>query len=202
MRFTIPGRPQRWMRAEIDPKTRRKYTNAKAEASKKMIAAEYRAAHGAGPIVPHTGPLVLTAIFVFAIPQSWPRYLREPAIRGEVWLVADPDLDQTGQTGHGCDQGLAYVDDNQIVGFDKCAKRYGGPERSDITLTPLRQHEAAVTPGQRRIESLPRRSPPRRLGLKGPVWRVRLSRKQTAPARPTWSALSGSPTSATPRPRP
>lgn len=151
--LTIPGRPQRWVRPQQDGRRgsarNARFTDPKAEAHKRMVA---RLAKGAWKSEPLTGPVVLTCRFVFAIPESWPKYLKEAARAGRVMHIQDPDLDQLIKQIMDALKGLVYVDDNQVVGLHQCSKRYGFPERTEIALVPLGQAEDAVTPGQRALE--------------------------------------------------
>ncbi len=48
---------------------------------------------------------------------------------------------------------LVYVDDNQVCGLPACSKRYGFPERTEITIQPLAQAADEITPGQKRLEA-------------------------------------------------
>lgn len=151
--FTVPGRPSRWMRPGEDSRKGKKthrFTDAKAEAGKRSIKDE--AALAWGKRDPLTGPVLLHARFIFAIPPSWPRALRAAALEGRVWHVSDPDLDQLVKQVKDALKHVAYVDDNQVVGYRDSAKRYGYPERTEIVLEALPQPEDAVTPGQRRLE--------------------------------------------------
>lgn len=153
-RLSFLGKPQRWMRPAqkmVKGKPRR-FTDPVAEKHKAMIAKETMLAwRGRGD--PWTGPIILTARFVFAIPPSWPKYVQKAAREALVMHVADPDLDQLIKQVMDGMKGIAYVDDNQIAGLHNCSKRYGDPERTEIILKLMPQPERAVTPGQRRLDS-------------------------------------------------
>lgn len=150
----IPGRPVRWQRAkEVRLKSggTRKFTDPECERHKARVRGLCREAWRLKK--PYTGPVVLGLRFVFEIPVSWPGYTRRAALEGRVFYIADPDLDQLVKQVMDALKGLAYVDDNQVVGFSHCAKRYGDPERTEIELSPVKIDEDAVTPGQRRLEA-------------------------------------------------
>lgn len=136
----------------VNPKTGRvmRFTDPKAEAGKKNIAQLARIAWG--PARPVLGPVVLRVVAVFAVPKSWPKALREQA--ANVMHIADPDLDQLVKQVQDALVGIAYLDDNQVVGYPNSAKRYGSPERTEITLEVLDVPEALRTPGQRDNEKL------------------------------------------------
>lgn len=151
--FTMFGRPVRWKRPE--EKTFRgrthRYADPFVEKAKRAIRKEAAIYWGKRP--PWTGPVAIRALFVFAIPGSWPKKLQEAALDGKVWHIADPDYDQLLKLVMDALRGLIYVDDNQVVGpLPGSAKRYGRPERTEIEVLLLDQPEAAVTPGQHRIE--------------------------------------------------
>jgi Holliday junction resolvase RusA-like endonuclease len=154
IRITVPGRPTRWMRPGqgIDGEGNAvRYTDPKARAGKAVIAQEARLVYRATR--PHLGPVVLCVVAVFAIPKSWPPALRQAAIDGKVWHTSDPDLDQLVKQVQDALVGIAYIDDNQVVGYHpNTAKRYGHPERTDIEVFPLNPVDAAKPPAQRRLE--------------------------------------------------
>lgn len=157
MTFTVPGRPSAWKRTNdfLHPVTGKlvKVTDAQQRIDQKRIATLARQYwHGD----PHTGPMVLEVLAVFAIPPSWPKKVQAAAREGRVWHVSDPDLDQIVKQIKDALRGIAFVDDNQVAHYGhQTAKRYGHPERTEITLTILDQLEDAKTPGQRRLEARP-----------------------------------------------
>jgi Holliday junction resolvase RusA-like endonuclease len=125
-------------------------TDPKAEAEKKVIAQAARLAWRGDPT---TGPVLLGVEAVFRIPPSWPSALREEADRGQLWHVADPDLDQLIKQVQDGLTGIVYWDDNQVVAYGpRPIKRYGSPERTVVRVEVLDQPEAAKTPGQRDLE--------------------------------------------------
>lgn len=151
--FSVPGRPSRWMRpGEATGKDGRTYrfTDKKAEAGKRHIAD--CAAQAFRGIRPASGPVIIRVIAIFEIPKSWPVYLRKAAAECRVMHVQDPDLDQLVKQVKDALKGIAYVDDNQVCGYANHAKRYGAPERTEITVQVLPQKEDEITPGQRRLE--------------------------------------------------
>lgn len=150
--FVVPGPPVPWKRPERDQRSGRTFTNAKAEAGKREIVRAARQAWGEAP--PATGPVALWVEFVFAIPTSWPKALRAAALEARVPHISDPDLDQLIKLVMDGLVDIAYWDDNQVCRFPRePAKRFGGPERTEITIELLDQHSDEVTPGQRRLEA-------------------------------------------------
>lgn len=152
--FTIDGKPSRWQRPGqgIDPRTGRamRFTDPEAEAGKTRIAWAARQAFGAQK--PFTGPVLVRVLAIFEIPPSWPKALQQAAREARVLHVADPDLDQIVKQAKDALKGIAYVDDNQVVGYPNSAKRYGYPQRTEVTVEALPQQPDEITPGQRRLE--------------------------------------------------
>lgn len=152
--FTVPGRPTRWMRpgqgtdGEGEPF---RFNDKKAESAKRALTWEAKRAFGLRR--PALGPVVLGLRFVFAIPPSWSKARRQAALEGRVWHTSDPDIDRLINLVMDALVGIAYVDDNQVVGFiDQPAKRYGHPERTEITVRALPVTDAEKGPGQLRLE--------------------------------------------------
>lgn len=124
-------------------------TDPKAEATKKVIAQLARIAWSGPPVC---GPVVLRVVGIFAIPKSWPPELKAEALAARVMHVQDPDLDQLVKQAQDALTGIVYWDDNQVCGYPNSAKRYGSPERTEITVEVLDQTDAQKTPGQRDLE--------------------------------------------------
>jgi Holliday junction resolvase RusA-like endonuclease len=155
--FTIPGRPQRWIRPQQDGRRgsarNARFTDPKAQAHKDMVAK--LAARHFHQLQPWTGPVVVSLVAVFAIPPSWPKHLQRAAREARVMHISDPDLDQLVKQVWDGVKGVVVVDDNQFCGFAMpTAKRYGHPERTEVVFSLLQQDEDAITPGQRRLEKL------------------------------------------------
>jgi Holliday junction resolvase RusA-like endonuclease len=150
--FTVAGRPRSWKRTAgtvvVNGKARR-LNDPDAEANRKVIAQLARIAWRGQPVC---GPVVLQVRAIFAIPPSWPAVLQREASQCNVPHVQDPDLDRIYNLVADALVGIAYWDDNQIAGMAQSAKRYGSPERTEITIEVLEQTEAQKTPGQRDLE--------------------------------------------------
>lgn len=152
--FSVPDKPSRWQRPGqgIDPRTGRavRFTDPDAEAGKEHIAWHAKKAWGSRR--PVTGPVIVRVIGIFEIPPSWPKAVKQAAREARVMHVADPDLDQLVKQVKDALKGIVYVDDNQVCGYPNSAKRYGSPQRTDITIEVLDQREDEITPGQKRLE--------------------------------------------------
>lgn len=126
-----------------------RFTDKKAEAEKRVIAQAARLAWRGDPVC---GPVILRVLAVFRVPASWPAETRAEADACRVMHVQDPDLDQLVKQVQDALTGIVYWDDNQVCGYPNSAKRYGSPERTEITIEVLDQTEAQKTPGQRDLE--------------------------------------------------
>lgn len=147
--ITIPGKPVPWMRAGDNLGQR--FTDPKAAENKRAIAWEAKKAYGLRR--PALGPVVIRVVSVFAIPPSWPPKLQAAAREARVMHDSDPDADRLLNQVLDSLKGIAYLDDNQVCAFSSCAKRYGYPERTEITIQELPRAADEKTPAQRRREA-------------------------------------------------
>lgn len=151
--FSVVEKPSRWQRPGqgVNPHTGEvmRYTDPEAKAGKERIAWAARQAFGAQR--PFVGPVLVRVVAIFEIPPSWPAKLQKAAREARVMHVADPDLDQLVKQVKDALIGIAYVDDNQVCGYPNSAKRYGHPQRTEITIEALPQADDEITPGQRRL---------------------------------------------------
>lgn len=150
--FSIPGRPKG--KERVDQDTRRGQVHRFAatstlEEEKGIAAICKRAMAGQQPF---TGPVMIKFVAVFAIPPSWPRKLREIALAGGAYHTAKPDKDNIEKLLWDALKGVAWCDDSQAMGGG--IKRYGQPERVDVTIEELPVPEGFLTPGQRRLEAM------------------------------------------------
>ena len=154
IKFSIPGIPKAWQRVNttvidgrahsFNPQDLRDYEALIGHIAKKARGAEK--AWG--------GPVVLSLVAVFPIPESWPEKNKAAAREGRVLHINVPDLDNiTKAIKDGC-RHIIYIDDRQVCGFAApFAKRYGHPARIDVAFTLLHQEDAEITPAQRRRDN-------------------------------------------------
>lgn len=155
VQFSVPGQPVRWQRPEqgrhIITGAPMRWNDPRVEEAKKAIAKLARSVWRGDPA---TGPVILRVVAIFAIPPSWPKAVRDEALGARVLHTCDPDLDQLVKLAQDALVGIAYMDDNQVAGYPNSAKRYGSPERTEITIEELDQTDAQKPPYQRRMEKL------------------------------------------------
>jgi Holliday junction resolvase RusA-like endonuclease len=86
---------------------------------------------------PLSGPLSLYIEFFYAVPKSWSKAKREsiPSPRTE-----RPDLDNIGKLVLDSLNGVAYLDDAQIVHLS-CSKYYGNSDSIHVTIIPTIEAE-------------------------------------------------------------
>lgn len=148
VRFVIEGRPVPKGRGRSIPGTNRVVTPKKTVRAEKTVASLARAAMGSRN--PMTGPVRLNIVFVFAIPQGWNRAMKQAAMEGRVWHVGPIDTDNmTKMVSDACNE-IVFADDGQVAVIT-VGKRYGAPERTEVTITELEQADDAITPGQRKL---------------------------------------------------
>lgn len=160
LRFTVTGKPAAKGRPRAMPRI--VWTDGKPRAIVQMVTppdtvkAErvmldaFRAAYPAHE--PFTGPVRVTIVAVFGIPISWPKALREAAELRKVLHVGRPDGDNVQKLALDSLNGAAWVDDGQAAEM-LVRKRYGSPERTEITIEAIPQADIPITPGQKRLEA-------------------------------------------------
>lgn len=150
--LSIPGKPVGKDRPRFDSRSGRVYTPTGTADAEVAIAKAWMAATVGRR--PFTGPVKLSIIAVFEAPPSWPKRLRDETTGAQVWHVArgEADLDNIVKLVSDALNRKAFVDDAQVAVIT-CGKRYGSPARLDISVEPLAQTDAAVTPPQRALEA-------------------------------------------------
>lgn len=141
--FSIPGRPRGKGRPRFS-RNGRTYTPAETVAAEREIAQLWKLKFPRE--APLSGPVMLRITAVFAIPKGFTAAQREAAMRGEIYQTGKPDFDNLAKLVSDSLNGLAWHDDAQVMGG--CIKRYGEPERVDVTIEEL--HNPVETPVDKR----------------------------------------------------
>lgn len=122
--FVVPGEPQGKGRARVGKVGghARMFTPAKTVAYEGLVALAAQSAIGAA--VPFSGPLAVEIEAVHTVPASWSKKRRNDALCGDVHPTTKPDIDNIVKAIADGGNGVAWVDDKQIVRL-ATMKRYG-----------------------------------------------------------------------------
>lgn len=153
--FSIPGPPKGKGRPRAVPGIDaagelfvRMVTPADTREAEEAVRRAFRKAHPDHR--PFTSPVLLRFTAVFQTPRYFNRALREAAARGSLYAIKKPDKDNIEKLIVDALNGIAFVDDQQVMGGG--IKRYGSPERIDVSFETLESPDVPPTPGQRRSE--------------------------------------------------
>lgn len=146
IRLLITGEPvaKGRGRAVNTPKGIRVFTPTKTRSFEADVKATARTVMGNRP--PVDGPLELRIRAVFSIPQSWPRWKREMALRGDVLHTSKPDHDNCTKAIQDALNGIVWRDDSQIC-ICETVKHYGERPAVIVTVEPI---QAVCTQTSRR----------------------------------------------------
>lgn len=111
------------------------YTPPKTRRYEELISASGRKAMQQRGLDPFEGPLVMDMCAFMPVPDSWPAWRREAALKGLIVPTVKPDFDNLMKTVDGLN-GVCFTDDVQIIGvtFDKY---YSDQPSLLITLTEV-----------------------------------------------------------------
>lgn len=121
------GRP-RFVRATgvaFTPADTRRYQSA-------LRYAGQEAMNGRAPL---DGPLRVSIVAAFPIPQSWSKKKRAQALTGSLWPVTRPDADNIVKQCDALNE-IVWRDDKQIVSAE-ITKRYSDRPALSIMVTPI-----------------------------------------------------------------
>jgi Holliday junction resolvase RusA-like endonuclease len=115
--FYVPGKPTPKARART-LKTGHSYNPKPTQLAEAKVLECYLAYYNGAP--PFAGPVAVEVHATFSVPESWSKKRKADA----VYHVSRPDADNLGKLVTDALNGVAYVDDSQIVHL--CvSKRYG-----------------------------------------------------------------------------
>jgi Holliday junction resolvase RusA-like endonuclease len=153
--FFVPGEPQGKARPRSSVVTKadgsvargksgraviRHYTPKKTEDYEANIAVFYRQVK-VGP--PTIQPVILVLEIIHPIPESWPKWKRELVAKGSILPVTKPDADNILKVVKDALNGVAWIDDTQVVGTIK-VKRYGAQSGVGVTIIPLAELPSTI----------------------------------------------------------
>lgn len=133
--FTIPGKPRAWQRARLAKRGCHHFTDDKTRTAKSDIAWAFNAAR---PSHVHrwSGPVRLCVTAYFPIPVNTPKAIRSAMEAGNVWYPHKSDWDNIGKLPSDALNGIAYIDDGQIVD-GRVRKYYSARPRIEIEIEEL-----------------------------------------------------------------
>lgn len=139
--ITVPGVPVAKGRARstadghhyTPEKTRRWEADAKTLAKMQM-----------GRNKPLAGPISVKVMAGLPVPKSWPEWKREAALQGRVVPTGKPDDDNLGKAAKDALNGVAWLDDAQIV-FGSVWKFYAAQPGVKIEVEAVGGTPSSVT---------------------------------------------------------
>lgn len=153
--FFVPGDPQGKARPRSSVMTKvdgsvvrgksgraviRHYTPKKTEEYEANIATFYRQVRTGTPTYQ---PVILVLEIVHSVPESWPKWKRELVVNGAMLPVTKPDGDNVEKAVKDALNGVAWVDDTQVVGTMK-VKFYGDYPGVGVTIIPLAELPSTI----------------------------------------------------------
>ena len=127
--FTIPGEPVAKGRARAFVRAGRvsHYTPDKTENYEARVAIFARQAMAGA--LPLAGAVSLSVVARFSIPASWSKKRKQAAAEGREHVTKRPDLDNVLKAIKDGMNGIAWVDDCQVVVLRECRKGYSDTPR-------------------------------------------------------------------------
>lgn len=132
--FTIPGKPQPKERPRVTksgytftpPRTKEYEAKVIEQAKKSQLL----------PQSPLTTPLKMILWFYYPIPTSWSKKKQELARRKQIQPAKRPDIDNLAKLIMDALNGVAYVDDAQIVQL-VINKQYDEEPRAEVLIDEI-----------------------------------------------------------------
>ena len=126
--FTVEGKPIGKGRPRI---TRNgTYTPKKTREYERLIAWTFKSKYPRHK--PFEGPVFMTVIAYMPIPKSYPKYKKKELAKETVLYTKSPDWDNIGKVVCDALNGLAWVDDKQVMG--RVIKLYSPRPRIEVYI--------------------------------------------------------------------
>jgi len=125
--FAIPGAAQGKGRPRVF--NGRGITPAKTRSHEGYVRALAAQAMGSQP--PHAGPVDVSVVIVKAVPDGWPRWKQDAARTDCILPTGKPDPDNVAKLVCDALNGIAYLDDAQIVAM-AIARRWGARDETYV----------------------------------------------------------------------
>lgn len=130
--FTLNGDPVGWQRTGYNGRTGAKFTQKRTRQREADIAWAYKRAGGS--LQPSTDDFIrISVLAVYPIPQSASKAKKTAMVRGDVLPTVKPDVDNVLKLIMDALNGVAYLDDKQVVDA-RCAKMYADNPCTIVSL--------------------------------------------------------------------
>lgn len=129
--FTVPGDPVPKARPRINTTSHRAYTPVKTKKFEELVKIEYLRSNGKKT---ETGAVVLGVLFKMPIPVKTKKVDVKKMISGKILPTKRPDLDNLVKSILDGLNGVAYLDDNQVVEIN-AKKVYSETPETVVTLS-------------------------------------------------------------------
>ena len=129
--FEVPGEPV----GKARPRFTRQghaYTPKKTSDYEREVRNSFKIAYPEHE--PLAGPVSLEVYAFFGVPESWSKARKEAALTGKLLPAKRPDWDNCGKVISDALNGLAFLDDAQIVDAS-VQKRYASRPRVEVSIT-------------------------------------------------------------------
>ena len=128
--FTLDGKPRGKARVRV-PRTRKAYTPENTRNYERALRQAYQKNCGDKPLI--TGPVILLIFAVFEPPKSASKKKREEMLLGHILPTIKPDYDNIAKIVGDALNGVAWLDDKQIVNAS-VHKYYGETPRVSVQI--------------------------------------------------------------------
>ena len=131
--FTVPGPPVGKQRARTVTQGGwvHSYTPAKTAAYESLVASTYKSSYPGAEAA--TGAVQVVIHAFYKVPLSWPLEKRKKALAGMIPVSVKPDLDNVLKIVTDALNGVAWVDDKQIV-YATVQKIYADMPRVEVEI--------------------------------------------------------------------
>lgn len=136
LNFMVPGQPYGKGRPRIGKvgKHARMFTPEKTVAYESLVALFASQAMQGKPLI--SGPVSVSMMLVFSIPESWSKKKRAQAQDAEIWPTTKPDMDNVVKAVFDAINGVVWVDDVQVVSL-AVSKSYGDQPAVHVAVMPM-----------------------------------------------------------------
>ncbi|PCJ68227.1 MAG: hypothetical protein COA62_15805 [Rhodobiaceae bacterium] len=144
--FTVPGPIQPWQRARSNGKF--KFTARETVMYQNHV--KHCAADAMGNMPLFDGPIVATYVFIFPVPDSWPKWKKEAARRGRLVHDKKPDTDNLVKTIKDACEGIVFTNDCRV--YSDSASKWFNNGSGVHTVVTFRLEEDKIGTGAKKSD--------------------------------------------------